>query len=335
MLRTDLDFAAMEEATWRVSSGSAAVLRLAEERMETAPTTAYIMLGERCQRNCAYCAQAHGSRASSAALSRVIWPPFQAGQVARAVARAYVAQDIKRACLQVTSGQDSFQRTLAAVSLLHSYSLIPICCSLAVDTIEQVEELLAAGADKVTLALDTACERVYRQVRGNDWSKRSAQLLQAGRRFPGRISTHLIVGLGELECELVSCMQELHDCGIGLGLFAFTPIAGTKMAHLQPPALASYRRMQAARYLIYECGISSASFQFDASGKLSSLGISKMNLGALIGEGTAFRTSGCPDCNRPYYNERPGGTIYNYPRTLTKQELEAELQILLASLEQQ
>jgi len=32
-------------------------------------------------------------------------------------------------------------------------------------------------------------------------------------------------------------------------------------------------------------------------------------------------TSGCPNCNRPYYNEKPSGPIYNYPRPLKKEEI--------------
>ena len=46
--------------------------------------------------------------------------------------------------------------------------------------------------------------------------------------------------------------------------------------------------------------------------------------------GEAFETAGCPDCNRPFYNERPGGTMYNYPRSLTAAEAEqaiAELRL--------
>ena len=34
----------------------------------------------------------------------------------------------------------------------------------------------------------------------------------------------------------------------------------------------------------------------------------------------AFQTSGCPGCNRPYYNERPGHVPYNYPRPLNADE---------------
>jgi biotin synthase len=32
-------------------------------------------------------------------------------------------------------------------------------------------------------------------------------------------------------------------------------------------------------------------------------------------------TSGCPDCDRPYYNEEPKGPLYNFPRRLRDDEL--------------
>jgi biotin synthase-related radical SAM superfamily protein len=43
-------------------------------------------------------------------------------------------------------------------------------------------------------------------------------------------------------------------------------------------------------------------------------------------EGEAFETSGCADCNRPYYNEQPGGPLYNYPRPLTSEETQRAIQ---------
>jgi len=320
MLRSELDQGGGAKAFWRVSSGSAAVLGLTELRMDTAPTTVYIMLGERCLRNCAYCAQAHTSTASSAALSRVSWPPFPAEEIAQTTAQAFAHGTIKRACLQVTLSRDAFQRTLEAVRLLKSRSTVPVCCSLTIDKDEQIAALFAAGADKVTLALDAACESVYRQVRGSDWAQRLAQLERVALRFPGCISSHLIAGLGETECQFISRLQALHDLGIGVGLFAFTPIPGTLLASRQPPDLESYRRMQAARFLIYELGLDSSSFSFNSDGRLTDYGVSNSKLGTWLGDGTAFRTSGCPDCNRPYYNERPGGVMYNYPRPFNKQE---------------
>jgi biotin synthase len=81
-----------------------------------------------------------------------------------------------------------------------------------------------------------------------------------------------------------------------------------------------YRRVQAARWLIVHNLARADGVGFDASGKLVALGATV----PLSGE--AFETSGCPDCNRPYYNEQPGGPLYNYPRPLTAEEVAQAIQ---------
>jgi biotin synthase len=62
--------------------------------------------------------------------------------------------------------------------------------------------------------------------------------------------------------------------------------------------------------------------QFDGKGKLTDYGTDPQTLKHLIESGEPFRTSGCPDCNRPYYNEKPSGPLYNYPRKLEQEEIE-------------
>ena len=112
---------------WRVSSGSAAVLGLCDLRMDAASTTAYLMLGERCQRNCAFCTQARESHASAAALSRVMWPSFSADRIGDAVAQAYCDDRIARACFQVTASPGYIEETERSVSALARLSDVPIC----------------------------------------------------------------------------------------------------------------------------------------------------------------------------------------------------------------
>jgi biotin synthase-related radical SAM superfamily protein len=317
---------------WRVSSGTAAVLGLAPMRMDVAPTTAYIMLGERCLRNCAYCAQAHDSSASQSLLSRVVWPMFPTEQIVHLIAEAFAAGSIRRVCLQVTVGRSAMSDCLAALVLLKQTSAVPVCCSITVDQDTDVETLLAAGADQVTLALDAACERVYRQVRGADWQKLLTQLERVARKFPHHISTHLIVGLGETERELVQRLQSLADLGIGVGLFAFTPLPGTPLAGMPAPDLATYRRMQVAHWLVIGQQVDSRQFRYNESGHLVGFGIPLTRLSLLLQDGSTFRTSGCAGCNRPYYNERPSGVMYNYPRPLTVEESVREVALLLAAL---
>jgi biotin synthase-related radical SAM superfamily protein len=60
--------------------------------------------------------------------------------------------------------------------------------------------------------------------------------------------------------------------------------------------------------------------EFDEEGSLLSYGIDDQTLLQTIENGQPFVTSGCPHCNRPYYNEKPRGPIFNYPRKLAENE---------------
>jgi len=302
----------------RVSSGTASVLGLQDTLNQVAPTTAYLMVGGRCQRDCAFCAQARSSRARADALSRVTWPEFDEEETIKRIRRAFAAGKIERCCLQVTVHEGYLQRTKEVVMGLGDG--VPLCASVVATNIEQIGELLEAGLERVGLSLDAANERVYRQVKGGDWSRMLSLIEEAAASFPGRISTHLIVGMGETEREMAQMIQRMQDWGVTVGLFAFTPIRGTAMEDRLPPPIGSYRRVQIAHYLIRHRLSSVERFSFSPEGRITDFGLDRERLGRILTDGRAFQTSGCPGCNRPYYNERPGGTIYNYPRPLTPDE---------------
>jgi len=338
MLRSALGIADLEHQTldadcWRVSSGTAGVLRLLDICQDAAPTTAYLLLGERCANDCAFCTQQARNSAAAANLSRVVWPEFPSDRVIEATTAAFVAGQIARACFQVTSGPRCVERTRQAVSALSSAVSMPICASIRPRTLDDVTALLAAGCERVTIALDAACEHVYRQTKGHGWKHTLALLRESARRHPGHIGTHLIVGLGETEREMVERIQEMADLGITVGLFAFTPVSGTRLAAKEPPPLAQYRRVQAALWLIVRGLASASAFTYDARGCLLSFGQDMNHLLEQLANGEAFRTAGCPGCNRPYYNERPGGVLYNYPRPLTREQAREELNALRVALQ--
>jgi biotin synthase len=134
------------------------------------------------------------------------------------------------------------------------------------------------------------------------------------------VSTHLIVGLGETEREMVETVQKCFDMGVLSALFAFTPISGTALAHLNQPKIQIYRRIQVARYLIVHRLVRYEGMQFDTEECINNFGVDAQTLMRVIKAGEAFRTSGCPDCNRPYYNEKPSGPIYNYPKDLAAED---------------
>jgi biotin synthase len=287
---------------------------LAEVPMAVAPTTAYLMLGGRCLMNCAFCAQARESQAGALYLSRVTWPEYGLDRVVERLAAAAARGDICRACLQVTVTADAFPQTLAILRAVKAVSSVPFDVAILPHDLDQVRQLLDAGADHIGFGLDAACERVFRQVKDGNWAHSLALVEETARAFPDRAALHLIVGLGETEREMVERIQWAHDLGATVGLFAFTPLRGTHLAGHPAPPLDAYRRVQAARWLIVHDLARVEEMSFDGQGRLCRLG------SRLPTTGEPFQTSGCPDCNRPFYNEQPGGPLYNYPRPLTAAE---------------
>jgi len=310
----------MAQSRINVSIGTVGVLGLADVPMETAPTTAYLMLGGRCAMNCAFCAQARDSTAGALKLSRVTWPEHDLEAVVDGLVAAARSGAIKRACIQVTVGRDSFARTLDAVRAIKArLPDLPVDAAILPQDVGQAGELLAAGLDHIGIGLDAASRETFERAKGLHWDRTWALIEGLSAQYPRRVSVHLIVGLGETERDVVEVIQRCQDMGVTVGLFAFTPLAGTPLADRPQPPLAVYRRMQVARHLICVKGVRADMFRFAPGGELIDFGVN--NLAEMLADGEAFRTSGCPDCNRPFYNERPGGVIYNYPRPLSAEEI--------------
>jgi len=319
-----------QTTTINVSIGTAVVLGLTEAAMTVAPTTAYLMLGGRCSMACAFCAQARNSQAGALNLSRVTWPEFPQAETIDRLAQAVERGAIRRCCLQATAGQGYFEQTLAVVKAVKAATDVPLDVAILPPTLGHVAELIAAGVDHVGFGLDAASEAVFRRVKGSNWTRSLALIQESARHYPGRVAVHLIVGLGETEQQMVETVQRFHDWGVIVGLFAFTPVRGTEMENQPPPPLAVYRRMQVAHYLITHDLARAGDFAFSLSGRLNNFG--SADLKSLLADGAAFQTSGCPDCNRPYYNERPAGAMYNYARPLSGDEIRQVMAMLNDSL---
>ncbi len=310
----------------RVSIGTAGVLGLIRVPMTAAPTTAYFMVGERCLMNCAYCAQAREAQSGDGALSRVTWPEFRLNSVMSSLRKAERQGLIRRCCIQVTAGQESYGEVLRIVRRIRRSVSMPVSVAILPANIAQVAALIEAGVDSIGFGLDAAVERVFAAVKGPHWQHMLEIITLTAERFPGIGTVHLVVGLGETEREMVERMSWVRDLSLGIGLFAFMPVRGTQMADGEQPPLRQYRRMQAARWLILNHGARLMSFRFSRQGSLQ--GIHLVGWRDALRDGAAFETPGCPDCNRPFYNERPGGTMYNYPRPLAAEEAGEALRMM-------
>jgi biotin synthase len=195
--------------------------------------------------------------------------------------------------------------------------------------IDNLKRLAKAGADRIGIPLDAATEELFDKIKGKStggpyvWKKQFELLREAVAVFgKGKVSTHFIVGLGETEKEMIKVVQRCVDMGVLPALFAFTPIEGTALRNMPQPPVQAYRRMQIAQSLVVSGLARAEKMRFDEKGRLADYGTGRQTLRRLIESGEPFRTSGCSDCNRPYYNEKPSGPIYNYPRKLEQGEIE-------------
>ena len=315
----------------RVSLGTAIVLELLEARLDVQPTTAYLMTYRtgKCTANCGFCSQARDSKSNTELLSRVSWPAFPTPNVIAALTRIAKQDKIKRICIQTLNYPNVFVQLEAIVREIKKYSAIAVSVSCQPLIKENIQLLSKAGVDRLGIALDAATEALFNEVKGKDagclysWENQFSQLIEAIRVFgKGNVSTHVIVGLGETEKQVAEVIQKCVDMSVLPALFAFTPVLGTSLEASLPPQVESYRRIQLARYLIVKGKARIEDLQFDVDGKIASFGLISDELEAIIDCGLPFRTSGCPDCNRPFYNEKPSGPIYNYPRNPSKKEIE-------------
>ncbi len=299
----------------RVSYGTAIVLGLIQARQDVAPTTAYLLFDRGCIGQCSFCSRAHGNERSQK-LSRIIWPEFELEQVLEKLATPPLP--FARICLQTGYNPESedelkrLARRFVETGIATSVTLSPSQTALAA-------EMLELGLDHVGIGLDAASKETYALHKRKDWLHDWPALLDLLHKAGNRIEIHLIFGLGDSEEAFCQRVQAIIDGGGKISLFALTPVNGGK-----PPEFAAYRRMQAFRFLCEKKKIRFENCCF-TNGRLVAFSFTGKALRDALENGDAFRTSGCGNCNRPYYNERPGQLFYNYPRPLSGNEFSEAL----------
>ncbi len=297
----------------RLSYGTAVKMGLKRGRMLAEPTTAYIMLGERCVSNCAFCSQRRDALKENY-LSRVLWIPYPA-DVLREI------RGFARICFQTL---DYPEVVKDLISILPKLPRIPVSVSIVPISRDEMLALRDAGVEIISIALDAANPEIFDRIKGSGvgnrfrWEEHWAALEEATRIFNG-VNTHIIVGLGESDEDIVSTMRRLKRMKITSALFSYTPVQGGAY-----PDVGRYRAVQLARYLIYR---ERGEVKIE-DGKITEIKIPEL-LRSEVERGIPFLTSGCPGCNRPFYNERPGGVMYNYPRIMSKEEVDRAMKELL------
>lgn len=298
----------------RVSYGTAIQMGLKRGRMLARPFTAYLMTYHegRCRNNCAFCPQARGSKANIERLSRVTWPVFELEDVVEGIERG----NFVRICLQTIDYPGMVDDVKELLRQFRPLNL-PVSVSITPVPKETLAELKALGVDYIGVGLDASSKRIYPSIKDSHYSWRdmwkfTEDVLEVFG--PGGAVVHIIIGLGETDREALETIQRVYDMGGEVSLFAFTPIKGTRLETASPPPIKRYRMIQAAHYLIR-----------NGLARVDDMDFEGEELVALNGleakvDPTAFMTHGCPGCNRPYYNEKPGKEPYNFPMRPEKGE---------------
>jgi lipoyl synthase len=189
-----------------------------------------------------------------------------------------------RACIQCTdSGLDE------AVEFARLLSL-PVSISYRFNDPKDVDFALAS-AGIACIPVDAVNESEHLRFRHSELGQTLGLIRLTAKKHKGRIATHVVIGLGESLHEVEEFLLQMRSLGVIVGLFAYTPSGNTGML---APSLERYRKAQVMHYRI-----------MNRSDKIAP---------------EAFQASGCPGCNRPFYNERPRGPWYNFPRPLSTEE---------------
>lgn len=324
----------------RVSIGTAALLNLKKIKLNANPTTAYFMtyFDKKCTANCGFCTQARESTSDADMLSRIYWPPYDIKIVLDRLKKHIEKERIlRRICLQTINVPELDDYISFFLTKIREYKIeIPISIAIHATNKEKYIRYKELGVSEIGISIDTATPELFEKIKGfgvgnsYTWDKYIDALKNAVEIFGiGHVSTHLIIGLGETEKEAIKFIQDMYDMGVSVGLFAFTPMKGTLLEYQKPPDIRKYRRVQLARYLITNRLSFFDRMAFSTDGKITDFGIDETRLIEIIRKGVPFLTSGCKDCNRPFYNEIPRKELFNYPFIPSDSQIEKILYEIL------
>ncbi|MCC6029224.1 MAG: hypothetical protein LM591_03685 [Candidatus Korarchaeum sp.] len=288
----------------RASIGTLARIGITRVKLEVYPRTAYLLLSGGCSASCLFCPQ----WIEESRVSRVSWPEVELEYILSA------QKLFERVCIQSVLRR-MFWRDLVKIS-----SLFEIPVSISTNPVGERELFeLRRNSQMIGIGIDATSSSLFEAVRKPGSFESYLKFFERSLRVYGKgnVYVHLIAGLGEDLKDIVRIMSYIYDRGGAVALFAFTPVPGTPLQDREPPPITYYRFVQIVNYFLRE-GI--------PLGRVRSLDPDDYK--------EAFLTSGCPGCNRPFYNERPSGKLYNFPsKELLESKWEGVREEVRASLD--
>ncbi|TFH05221.1 MAG: radical SAM protein [Candidatus Thorarchaeota archaeon] len=315
----------------RLSIGTSVQLGLESGTRDLDFTTAFLMTYQdgKCEANCAFCPQARESSASSDRLSRISWPELSLDSV---IENWPPPGQFRRICVQTICYSEVVSDVVDIVGKLRKVTKLPISVAIHPILKTELQTLKDVGVSNIGIALDACTAELFDEIKGEKrdshyrWENHHQAIQDALTVFGKRnVTTHLIVGLGESEFEAAQFIAQMYQKEVSVGLFAFTNIKGTSLENHPTPDLESYRRIQAVRDLVSRAELKADQIKENSNGIIT-LMIDQSMVREALSSGEAFQVTGCKGCNRPFYNERPRGPMYNFPRRLTQKEIQQAIE---------
>jgi biotin synthase-related radical SAM superfamily protein len=316
----------------RISMASAIALRMRSGRFsrdfDFGGINLLLNYDEGCLSDCGYCGLARtrpGGYASKSFI-RVDWPLVTTDDLVARMAR--FESTLTRLCISMVTHGHAYRDTCEITQRITRRVRTPLSILVAPPTLnrDRLETFKALGVDMIGIGLDAVTEDLFRAIRtdvpagGLRWDKYWEVINDAREIFgPWKVNVHTLVGLGEADEDLLRLFAALRDREIYSYLFCFNPEPDSRMADHAKSPLSRWRRVQLAKHLIETEGYGLDQFDFGPAGDLVHLRADKAEVQAVVGQGVAFMTNGCPGaggepgCTRPYGSYRPSEPFRDYP----------------------
>ena len=172
-------------------------------------TATFMILGDRCTRNCRFCAIGHD-------------PPFPLDEKEpEEVAKAVKALGLKYTVITSVTrddlpegGADHFGKTIRAIRAVSPGTAIEVLIPDFLGSENALTKVVISAPDVINHNLETV-PRLYPEVRPQAVYKRSLQLIERAGKINGRIPTKsgLMLGLGESHEEIIGVLRDLLERG--------------------------------------------------------------------------------------------------------------------------
>ena len=322
-----------ESPDWvRLSAASAIVLRLQSGRFSREFDFGGINLllnyGQGCFSDCSYCGLARTRPGSFEEKSfiRVEWPLLETDRVVQQMAK--YEDRLTRLCISMVTHGRAYRDTVDITERIRRHVKTPLSILVAPPTlnVDRLRHFKEIGVDMIGIGLDAVTQELFIQHRTNvpngrlDWDNYWKITFAARDIFgPWKVNCHTLVGLGESDKDLIDIFYTLKERQIYAYLFCFNPEPDSRLANHPKPDITRWRRIQLAKYLIEEVGVSRDRFEFDDAGHLIHIRMGEAELTRVASTGIPFMTDGCPGeggepgCTRPYGSYRPSEPYRDYP----------------------